>query len=277
MFPPPAFSNDASLVERARAGDAGALEALVLRYQRQAHAVARAIGVGRDAVDDVVQEAFLQALRGLGGLRTPAAFRPWFLNTVRNLARKQLQEGRAVALPEEDLASSAPPEKEGEDLKQLGERLWSEVARLPEGVREAIFLYYYEGASVRRVARTLGISQSAVKSRLKRGRDELRERLWKEVTESLRDGLPAASAWKRQGRRLTLFLLASTPALPTEAAAAAIEAVATPVGTTKAFFGALGAGTLLMKSKMLLVAMSAAVVLLIGGLAPIRAWPAAPD
>ena len=60
-----------------------------------------------------------------------------------------------------------------EDQKEI----WQEVAALPEKYRLVLYLYYYEGYSVREIGQILRCSTSAVKMRLKRGREKLRESL----------------------------------------------------------------------------------------------------
>src|SRR5262245_57056076 len=88
----PARFLEPRLVKAALAGDAAAVEELVLRYQRRAHAVARAITAGSTAEpEDIVQESFLQALRDLPRLRRPECFGRWFLQIVRNVARRALR------------------------------------------------------------------------------------------------------------------------------------------------------------------------------------------
>ena len=67
-----------------------------------------------------------------------------------------------------------------------------------------LYLYYYEGESVKSVARALGVSRTGVKNRLRRGRDLLREKLWREFGDCLRDMLPSTRDWQRGARRLTL-------------------------------------------------------------------------
>src|SRR2546422_4394892 len=105
-----AWSSDATLVNDALADRPAAFEALVLRYQRKAHAIARAIGVRADSLDDVVQEAFLSAFCGLRDLRSPAAFGPWLLQIVRNLSRKHLSRShRPEARLEEALEGGEEP------------------------------------------------------------------------------------------------------------------------------------------------------------------------
>jgi RNA polymerase sigma-70 factor (ECF subfamily) len=84
MLLPP---SDAALVARALDNDDGAFESLVLRHQRKAHAVARALGVPAAAGDDVVQDAFLAAYRGLASLRDREKFAPWLISIARITAR----------------------------------------------------------------------------------------------------------------------------------------------------------------------------------------------
>jgi len=81
------FRSDADLVRTALDEGANAAEALVLRYQKKAYAIARAAGVRGEAADDVVQEAFLRTFRHLSSLRNPASFGPWFLAIVRNVSK----------------------------------------------------------------------------------------------------------------------------------------------------------------------------------------------
>ncbi|HZN58972.1 MAG TPA: carboxypeptidase regulatory-like domain-containing protein, partial [Planctomycetota bacterium] len=100
--------------------------------------------------------------------------------------------------------------------------LWRQVAELPQGTREAIFLYYYEGESVRAVARSLGLSLSGAKRRLQTAREELREKLWCGLEQCLRETLPSAREWKSKGRRLGLLVLASIPAAWTARAGATL-------------------------------------------------------
>jgi RNA polymerase sigma factor (sigma-70 family) len=202
--------SDAALVRKTLTGQPQAFEALVLRSVKKAHAVARAVGLRGEAVEDAVQEGFLRAFRDLHSLQDPARFSPWLLAIVKNAARKQLgrrQDPSLTAAAVEDRAHH------GEDLegKDFQEYLWKRVAQLPEEVRDAVFLFYHEGESIRAVARSLAITVSGAKKRLRRGKDLLRERLWRELGECLRDMLPSTREWQRQAGKLTLLVVASLP------------------------------------------------------------------
>src|SRR5262245_8413766 len=125
--------SDAALVRKALDDQPRAFEELVLRYQKKAHAIARAVGVPAALVEDVVQDAFLRAFENLPHLRAPGSFGPWFLNIVRNLARTCLQDLRRrseAELPKSSCAFEAPA-LEREELRKI---LWDKVGELPDAV-----------------------------------------------------------------------------------------------------------------------------------------------
>ena len=211
------FGSDAWSVRRVRSGRPEAFEVLVFRYQRKAFAIARAAGVSSSSLDDVVQEAFFQAFRDLGALTVPSRFGAWFLQIVRNTAWRSLRKPAPMlcgSLPE----VPAPP-TESLEAKDFGEHIRAKVQSLPNGIREAVLIYYYEGGSVIEIARALEISRASAKKRLQRGRDLLRDQLWHELAETLRDMLPSARQWQLKGRHLSLIAIAAVPLLLKAAAA----------------------------------------------------------
>src|SRR6266516_3287793 len=89
---------EGDLVERARAGDVVAYEALVRRYQDVAVRIAYVVAGPADA-QDAAQEAFVKAYYGLPRFRQGAAFRPWLLRIVANEAiNRRRAAGRQAAL-----------------------------------------------------------------------------------------------------------------------------------------------------------------------------------
>ena len=206
--------SDASLVGSALADRPEAFEELVARYQKKAHAIVRSVGVQAERADDVVQESFLRAFRELAGLRRPDAFGPWFLQIVRNAARDHLKRAARVEehpLTDFDLSCPGSGPCEATEEKDFDEFLWRKVSELPQGIREAVFLYYHDGESTRSVAKTLGISRSNVKYRLQEGRNILRARLWGEMERSFREILGTERDWKRKARRLALVAMLCAP------------------------------------------------------------------
>ena len=120
----PFISSDAALVRRALADEPRAFETLVCRYQRRAHAIARAAGVRADSAEDVVQEAFLHAFRGLRNLRAPGSFGSWFMRIVRNLSLRDRQaRGLPVDLEVVDADTLAAPPSRVNEVKEERELL----------------------------------------------------------------------------------------------------------------------------------------------------------
>ena len=257
---------DSELVDRVLRCEPDAFEVLISRYQRKACAIALGIGVRPDALRDVLQEAFLRSFEALPKLRSRDAFGPWFLSIVRNAARRGQQEtARATRHPDLDVVASGYPETPERD--DFNAYLWRQVEKLPAGIRETIYLYYYEGESVRAVAGTLGIARSAVKKRLQRGRELLRDRLWRQLEECIRDMLPSTRDWKRGARRMTLLLMAGASASWGNSARAASGSV-TAAGASS--LGGIAGRLVLMSGKHFIGAAAVSLLIAAGGIFLLR-------
>src|SRR2546426_7098935 len=258
--------SDAALVRKVLDDQPQAFEELVLRYQKKAHAIARALGVPGAGVDDVVQEAFLKAFENLPHLRSPESFGPWFLNIARNAARSCVQDLRRrapVELSDDPGGCDIPALERGE----FRDVIWRQVAELPQAVREAVFLYYHEGESARAVAKTLGTSRATVLKRLERGRKLLREKLWRELEDSIREMIPSTREWRRKGRQLAILLVgAVATSWGIRAAPAAVAATAGRAIESDYFFFKLLARGVAMAAKKQGIAIGLAFLMIAGGL-----------
>lgn len=123
--------------------------------------------LGRHAdAEDAVQEAFLRLLYRSPVFTDENHKRRWLLQVTANLCRDQLRGFWRKRVTElQDTLPAAPPEER--------EALYAMI-RLPEKYRLPIHLHYYEGYSVSEIAEILKLGQSAVKMRLKRGRELLK-------------------------------------------------------------------------------------------------------
>jgi len=122
------------------------LRVLVLRYERKAHAVARAARVPNAKLEDLVQDSFLKAFENLPRLRRAESFGSWFLSIVRNAARRSLRCARGpstVPLPE-NLGAAATPPSSGRTSDPFGVAIpedrgrstgdsWRRARRCPSG------------------------------------------------------------------------------------------------------------------------------------------------
>ena len=119
--------------------------------------------------EDVLQEVFCKRLYQSPDFATPEHERRWLFRVALNQCRDEWKRSRRTELPLEVAQHmSLTPEELG---------LLEQVASLPEKLRTVIHLHYYEGYDVREIAQLLGVTVSAVKMRMKRGREALRERL----------------------------------------------------------------------------------------------------
>lgn len=164
---------DSALLERASAGDRGALEALLLRHAGAAYAAVLARAGSRAETEDLVQETMRRAVAGIGTLREPDRMGAWIYGIALRVSSEWIRRrpGRGASL--EGLEPEAPA-AQGEGRM---ERLRAALGRLGEADREALTLHHMEGMGYAAMAGVLGLSEAGVSQRLSRARARLRELL----------------------------------------------------------------------------------------------------
>lgn len=129
--------------------------------------------------EDICQDALLKALNRAERFESAEHERAWIIRVAINAAKDLLrrQSGRAtVAL--DDIAELVAPARATEhELEARSESVLERVMALPLEYREAIYLHYYEGYSIKQIAAIVHASESAVATRLSRGRSKLRPAL----------------------------------------------------------------------------------------------------
>jgi RNA polymerase sigma-70 factor, ECF subfamily len=148
--------------------------------------VARRVASQADA-DDVVQEVFVRLHRGLDGLRDGERFGPWVYRIAEHAVADHLRaRARHPIRPHDEAAVAAEPasarDGDAELDADLAECLALFVARLRSPYREAITLTELEGLTQKDAGEMLGVSLSGMKSRVQRGREQLR-RMFEECCE----------------------------------------------------------------------------------------------
>jgi RNA polymerase sigma-70 factor, ECF subfamily len=179
--------DDAGLVERARAGDRWAEDALVRRHGREvARLIARLLG-SHDEVHDLAQDTFLAAFEQLDGLREPAVFRGWLLRIAVNKARRQLRRkqlmrrfGLDQSTPDATLEAIAA-EGVGPEVRLELMELDRALSALPADLRIAWMLRYVEGHTVRDVSRLCSCSLTTIKRRLRAAQEKVLAAIDEEV------------------------------------------------------------------------------------------------
>jgi RNA polymerase sigma-70 factor (ECF subfamily) len=186
---------DAELVERARQGDVGAYQELVLRYQAIAFRTAYLV-VGEAAeAEEAAQDGLVKAYYALGRFRAGAPFRPWLLQIVANEARNRRKAvGRRASLAlravEDRPSGDAAPSPEAAAL--AGEQralLLRAIERLRGDDRLVVAYRYFLDLSEAEMAEALGVARGTVKSRLSRALGRLRDVLGQISTESVPGGV----------------------------------------------------------------------------------------
>ncbi|MDQ6692894.1 MAG: DUF151 domain-containing protein [Chloroflexota bacterium] len=186
---------DQALVVRACSGDKDAFGDLIEKHQEMAWRIAVRMVDDCDIAGELVQEAMLQAYLSLARLHDNTRFRSWFYGIVLNVCRGYIRNRKAPALSLAELTGglrfdalpfstsySSDPAEEAE-TRELHRTVMQAINLLPPSSREATLLFYYEQLSVREIAAILGVSVSAVKSRLHHARVQLRERLSAEYSQ----------------------------------------------------------------------------------------------
>lgn len=175
-------SSEPELIRRARDGDQDAFAELVMRHADRVYAMLRRFGLDADAADEVAQEVFVRAWRGLDRFQERAQFSTWlyriaFNEAQRRLARRTLPRAEPTPDAETDPVVPESPQAGPEARALAGEferTLGDALDMLPEEWRTAVVLRDVEGLSTRDAAEVTGVGEAAFKSRLHRGRMQLR-------------------------------------------------------------------------------------------------------
>jgi RNA polymerase sigma-70 factor (ECF subfamily) len=186
--------DDSLLLAQLRAGQAGAYERLMRRYNRRLFRAARGIVADDAEAQDAVQEGYLRAFVALQGFRGESSLGTWLTRIVINQALSQQRKlGRIVlwgAAPEEEEDPAMPSREDPESAipgsespeqallqRQLREQLQHALDGLPPIYRSVVMLRAVEGLSVQECADCLSVSPEVVKTRYLRARALLRESL----------------------------------------------------------------------------------------------------
>ena len=173
---------DEMLAARVVAGEEGAFAALMERHWSRVHRLAQRFLGNRAEAEEVAQEVFLAVYQKLGQFEGKSAFSTWLYRVAVNMALMRLRsEGRAETVPLEEVEMSAlaeeredpPPEGRMMTEQSLG-LIERAMDRMPTELKTIFILRDVEGFTNEETAEIMGLTVSAVKSRLHRGREFLR-------------------------------------------------------------------------------------------------------
>ncbi len=175
---PEAALDDATLAGRARDGDTGAYEQLVLRYQGRMFRLASTMLADRAEAEDVTQEVFLTAWRRIGQLRDDGAFAGWLYRMTTNRCLNVLRARPARADVDPDSTESPQRSTRPEHAAQVSSQLAALTAalqRLTPEQRACWLLREVHGQSYEEIAEIVGANTTAVRGRIARARAQLAE------------------------------------------------------------------------------------------------------
>jgi len=169
---------DDRLAMQARAGDAEAFDALVRRYEDRLLGFAYRMLHDMSDAQDVLQQTFLRAYRGLASYRPGGQFASWLYRIALNECRRRIGARRRQPTAPEEAAAYAHSDRSSDPEAQTiqndrNRAIREAVMKLPDHYREAILLFYFEELSVAEMARAMGVSVTAAKVRLHRARAKL--------------------------------------------------------------------------------------------------------
>ena len=167
------------LMLHAQRGEHAAFELLVERYDQRLLYYVRRLLKDDEAAFDVLQATWLQVVRKLVTLRSPAAFRVWLYRIAHDQAVSQLRrDGRQLVCADEDTAELTDTEQQGIDERFVNAELVHHALNdISFEHRQVLTLHFLEELSVDKIAAVTGLPQGTVKSRLHYARIALRTRI----------------------------------------------------------------------------------------------------
>ncbi|MEK7487233.1 MAG: sigma-70 family RNA polymerase sigma factor [Planctomycetota bacterium] len=186
--------SDQELVRTYLAGNSSSFDELVKRYSKLVGTIA--FGVVRDveAAKDITQEVFVKAYRSLASLSNPEKFKSWIYGITRTTSIDWLRaqkknkvsldelEEKGIALGNASISAGPTPLQHLEE-EESKSRIRQEILTLPEKYKEIILLKHIQNYSYKEICELLGITQSAVETRLFRARLLLKNKLKQMVEE----------------------------------------------------------------------------------------------
>jgi RNA polymerase sigma-70 factor (ECF subfamily) len=162
-------AEDPILVRRALQADPESFGQLCRRYYPSLVAVADSILLDHHLAEDAAQEALAHACRQLPMLKKPELFGPWVAAICRNVAKDMLRDRQRQPTPAEDCEAQETDCREDGRTELVAEAL----QRLPQRLREVVYLRFYNGLSYQQMAGVLGATQESIDGRLRRAKKRI--------------------------------------------------------------------------------------------------------
>jgi RNA polymerase sigma-70 factor (ECF subfamily) len=165
-------------VDRVLAGDIAAFEGIVRRWQKPLINMAWRYCRDRGRAEEMAQEAFIRAWRGLAQWRRESSFSTWLFALAANVYRSELKRFPVETVPLDAAPELAGPASQHRELAAQfsADSVRRAVLALPLRYREPVVLFYFHEMDVASAAQTMGLPEGTLKARLSRARALLRRR-----------------------------------------------------------------------------------------------------
>ena len=186
-------SAGSAFIDKLKAGDAQAFDTLVRRYSGDIYALLYRLTDDAEEAGDLTQETFLSALKAIKGFRGDAELKTWLFRIALNQSRNRFRwwnrrsRDKMVSLDatiggskmqvQDTLASDSPGPEETAIRNERETALRNALSELPEIFRSVVVMCDIEGLTYEEIALALELNLGTVKSRIARGRCELRQKL----------------------------------------------------------------------------------------------------
>ncbi|MFA5535810.1 MAG: sigma-70 family RNA polymerase sigma factor [Bacillota bacterium] len=180
--------DEIGLIDKSKNGDIEAFGELVSIYEKQVYSIAYRFMGNHDDANDLAQEAFIRAFKGIENFRGDASFKTWLYHIVANVCRDELRrvkrqptvslnspimtEDGEINREQEDWTFAPEIVYENKEMQELVQRLLNEL--IPE-YRQVLILRELQGFTYDEIAVALDCSLGTVKSRISRGRKVLKD------------------------------------------------------------------------------------------------------
>lgn len=174
------------LWQRARDGDRAAIDQLLRQHERNVYRFGLRMCGDEEAAKEVLQETLLAAFQQLGSFRGDARISTWLYSIARSFCSRYHRRGRSVDVREaasrpdehaDEIEAGSPTPHESTEQAQMAELVATAIGLLPEHYREVVVLRDVEGLTADEAAGILSLEIPALKSRLHRGRQMLKQHL----------------------------------------------------------------------------------------------------
>ena len=170
------MEDDRNLIKRYLAGDNGAIEKVVVKYQRYVYSLVYRITNDIEEAKDLTQETFIRAIKGIKNFRMESSFKTWLYRIAVNTSLYHIRQNKSDEIELEE----STPANQTSALSTIIEtekkdHIKNSLNKLPERQRLAVILRVYEGMSCSETAKVMGCSTGAVKTHYHNSVKRLRE------------------------------------------------------------------------------------------------------